>query len=46
MGFDKTLDAARSMLRTRQTYSLLDQAKGGAGSSQFGGMQALSAEQL
>ena len=28
------------------TYSLLDQAKGGAGSSQFGGMQALSAEQL
>ena len=33
VGFDKILDAARSMLRTRQTYSLLDQAKGGAGSS-------------
>ena len=34
------------MLRTRKTYSMLDQAKGGAGSSQFGGLQALSAEQL
>ena len=34
------------MLRTRKTYAMLDQAKGGAGSSQFGGMQALSAEHL
>ena len=42
-GFDATLEAARSMLRTRQTYSELDAVK--TSSSQFGGMQALSVEQ-
>ena len=39
--FDDTLDAARSMLRTRQSYIEIDAAK--ANSSQFGGLPALTA---
>ena len=39
--FDDTLDAARSMLRTRQSYIEIDAAK--TNSSQFGGLPALTA---
>ena len=39
--YDDTLDAARSMLRTRQNYVEMDAVK--ANSSQFGGLPALTA---
>jgi hypothetical protein len=39
--YDDTLEAARSMLRTRQNYVEMDAVK--ANSSQFGGLPALTA---